>query len=74
MKKDKILQWMMFLCNPESMKMCEIMKENKDIKEVNKKMKRIIHYMKNTKSWQTKIKKLFLVADWVNINITIWTR
>ena len=37
-------------------------------------MKRIIHYMKNTKSWQTKIKKLFLVADWVNINIMIWTK
>ena len=58
-KKDKILQWMMFLCNTESMKMCEIMKENKDIKEVNKKMKRIIHYMKNTKSWQTKAKSYF---------------
>ena len=37
-KNDKVLQWMMFLNNPESVEVSEIMKENKDIKEANKKL------------------------------------
>ena len=32
-KKDKILQWMMFLNEPECVEVDEIMKENKEIKE-----------------------------------------
>ena len=33
--EDRILQWMMFLNNPESMEVKEIMKKNKSIKEAN---------------------------------------
>ena len=37
-KEDKVLQWMMFLNDPESEEVAEIMKENKDIREANKKL------------------------------------
>ena len=37
-KDDKVLQWMMFLNDPESVEVAEIMKKNKAIKEANKKL------------------------------------
>ena len=40
-KKDEILQWMMFLENPEGMEVAKIMKENKDIKEAKEELDRI---------------------------------
>lgn len=40
-KKDEILQWMMFLENPEGMEVAEIMEENKDIKEAKDELDRI---------------------------------
>ena len=35
-KQDEILQWMMFLDNPENKEVAEIMEENEDIKEARK--------------------------------------
>lgn len=40
-KKDEILQWMMFLENPEGMEVAKIMEENKDIKEAKEELDRI---------------------------------
>ena len=40
-KKDEILQWIMFLENPEGMEVAKIMKENKDIKEAKEELDRI---------------------------------
>ena len=37
-KDDKVLQWMMFLNDPGSVEVAEIMKKNKAIKEANKKL------------------------------------
>ena len=37
-KDDKVLQWMMFLDDPGSVEVAEIMKKNKAIKEANKKL------------------------------------
>ncbi len=37
-KDDKVLQWMMFLNDPGSVEVTEIMKKNKAIKEANKKL------------------------------------
>ena len=35
-KENAMLQWMMFLDNPENEEVAEIMEENKDIKEAKK--------------------------------------
>ena len=40
-KKDEMLQWMMFLENPEGMEVAKIMEENKDIKEAKEELDRI---------------------------------
>lgn len=40
-KKDEMLQWMMFLENPEGMEVARIMEENKDIKEAKEELDRI---------------------------------
>ena len=40
-KKDEMLQWMMFLDNPEDVEVAKIMKENKDIKEAKEELDKI---------------------------------
>ena len=40
-KKDEMLQWMMFLENPEGMEVAKIMEENKDIKEAKEELDKI---------------------------------
>ena len=40
-KKDEVLQWMMFLENPEDAEVGKIMKENEDIKEAKNELERI---------------------------------
>ena len=40
-KENEMLQWMMFLDNPDNEEIFEIMEENKDIKEVKKELDKI---------------------------------
>ena len=40
-KKDEMLQWMMFLDNPEDVEVAKIMEENKDIKEAKEELDKI---------------------------------
>ena len=40
-KQDKVLQWMMFLDNPENKEVAEIMEENEDIKEAKEELDKI---------------------------------
>ena len=40
-KKDEVLQWMIFIDNPENVEVSKIMEENKDIKEANKRLMEI---------------------------------
>ena len=40
-KEDGMLQWMMFLDNPESMEVKEIMKKNEEIKEAKNELNRL---------------------------------
>ena len=39
--KDEVLQWMLFLDNPEKEEVARIMEENKDIKEAKEELERI---------------------------------
>ena len=40
-KKDEVLQWMMFLENPEDAEVAKIMEENEDIKKAKEELDRI---------------------------------
>lgn len=40
-KQDEMLQWMMFLDNPENEEVTQIMEENEDIKEAKKQLDKI---------------------------------
>ena len=40
-KKDEVLQWMMFLENPEDVEVAKIMEENEDIKKAKEELDRI---------------------------------
>ena len=66
-KKDEVLQWMMFLNNPENSEVSEIMKTNNDIKEAKVELEKISQdeaIRRQALKWRDSKKRLWTRDDW----------